>query len=648
MYAAGWIMTLFSSLETLPLPHVAALWDVLLAGGGWKVLFRAVLALLECAGHDLLLGDFPTIVQFLHKYPQHRLPPTPAALLRRAMRFKVTHTTVRALETAHAALSAPPPAPAPPSAAAEKAASDSRDRGTGAAPAAAGTHRVQSQVSVVQLQSPAPSAVSGVFSDGGDDVADGEGGSERDARSAGGADEGAANNPFSPTAAAGADAAGDGSLLPAVAGPLSPTTKCRLRATSMAVFLAAEGEDRGAGTGGVPQGVSVAGLPSPPRLRFASDGTGPQAGSDDSSGGFLDGGDGEAAAALAAAAEAASLELGGLSVSPSALGLVSTVPHTFAAGLSSEGHGSASEDGLFPFAFNEAGVPIAAVAPHAARMGRGSVAAGQGGGYGRGPASGDDAEAALGIAASGAGGFTASEEAGHAQGHALSSQARKRAIRSIDAQAAVSGRLTSSSAGAPVAAPMMAARLYSHDPLASGGGSSSLSMALPQHAGGGQGHTLPGRKQGGLGGGGGHEGLELGAAAAEGRAAGSGAKRGSAAAASDHDSVVAGAVAAAAEAAAMEDGESADRRHRKARGLFTLSKLVPGKSARAKEERAGYVSPGYSQHREGDDLRRDLRAVQGGAAPEHDNHVDGAGDEIFGGEGLPVGVSYGTPALTDL
>lgn len=39
---------------------------------------------------DLLLaGDFASVVQFLHTIPRHRLPPSPPALVRRAMRIKV-------------------------------------------------------------------------------------------------------------------------------------------------------------------------------------------------------------------------------------------------------------------------------------------------------------------------------------------------------------------------------------------------------------------------------------------------------------------------------------------------------------------------------------------------------------------------------
>jgi hypothetical protein len=97
MYAAGWIMTCFSSIETLPLPYVVALWDVFLLDG-WKALFRVIVALLESVSQDLCMGDFAIIVQFLHKFPLHRLPASPAAMIRRANRFKITTRTLNTIE----------------------------------------------------------------------------------------------------------------------------------------------------------------------------------------------------------------------------------------------------------------------------------------------------------------------------------------------------------------------------------------------------------------------------------------------------------------------------------------------------------------------------------------------------------------------
>lgn len=46
VFSAGWVMTLFTSLETLPAAYVAPILGLFILDG-WKALFRTVVALLE-------------------------------------------------------------------------------------------------------------------------------------------------------------------------------------------------------------------------------------------------------------------------------------------------------------------------------------------------------------------------------------------------------------------------------------------------------------------------------------------------------------------------------------------------------------------------------------------------------------------------
>jgi len=95
MYCAGWVMTIFSSLETLPVAHAAALWDTFLLSG-WKAVWRCILTLMDGISDELLL-DMSSAVQVLHQYPRLRLPPSPASLMRRVHRINVTATQLRAI-----------------------------------------------------------------------------------------------------------------------------------------------------------------------------------------------------------------------------------------------------------------------------------------------------------------------------------------------------------------------------------------------------------------------------------------------------------------------------------------------------------------------------------------------------------------------
>jgi hypothetical protein len=92
MYATSWVMTLWAGCtDSLPLTHVAAVWDAFLLGG-WKVHLRVALALLDAVGPAIEAGDLGQIVEMLHALPQDKLPPTAGGLLRRAFRFKVTNS----------------------------------------------------------------------------------------------------------------------------------------------------------------------------------------------------------------------------------------------------------------------------------------------------------------------------------------------------------------------------------------------------------------------------------------------------------------------------------------------------------------------------------------------------------------------------
>lgn len=113
-YAAGWLLTLFSSGDVLPVPGYAApvLGAALLEG--WKGVHRVALALLAAVEPDLLRTDFGGALQRLHTLPPHRLPPSPPALLRRAGRVKVTRRMLRLLGGGGAvAVAAAQPAEAP-------------------------------------------------------------------------------------------------------------------------------------------------------------------------------------------------------------------------------------------------------------------------------------------------------------------------------------------------------------------------------------------------------------------------------------------------------------------------------------------------------------------------------------------------------
>ena len=56
MFAVGWFMTLFSSLETLPLQTVIVIWDYVLAMQ-WPGMMRIVLAVLQVRSCTNLVCD---------------------------------------------------------------------------------------------------------------------------------------------------------------------------------------------------------------------------------------------------------------------------------------------------------------------------------------------------------------------------------------------------------------------------------------------------------------------------------------------------------------------------------------------------------------------------------------------------------------
>ena len=98
MFASGWFMTLFSSLNTLPLASAARVWDLYLTHG-WAAVFRLCLALLKRIEAELGLrdartedggsastaanrprvDDFSATLELLHRMPTRIV--TPAATL---------------------------------------------------------------------------------------------------------------------------------------------------------------------------------------------------------------------------------------------------------------------------------------------------------------------------------------------------------------------------------------------------------------------------------------------------------------------------------------------------------------------------------------------------------------------------------------
>lgn len=110
MYAAGWFMTLFSSMDILPYEHTCYVWDLFFVDG-WKVLFRVALALLSLVADELLHADFAVIVRFLNTFPRHRVPSVPK-LLRLARSFKVTNAQLFAMEKHYSSCLSPGDGPA--------------------------------------------------------------------------------------------------------------------------------------------------------------------------------------------------------------------------------------------------------------------------------------------------------------------------------------------------------------------------------------------------------------------------------------------------------------------------------------------------------------------------------------------------------
>jgi len=94
MFASGWFMTLFSSLNTLPLTSAARVWDLYITHG-WCAVFRIVLALLrrvergvglggpdnaninnaESGGGGAVVFDFSATLEFLHRIPTRLVTP---------------------------------------------------------------------------------------------------------------------------------------------------------------------------------------------------------------------------------------------------------------------------------------------------------------------------------------------------------------------------------------------------------------------------------------------------------------------------------------------------------------------------------------------------------------------------------------------
>ena len=94
MFASGWFMTLFSSLNTLPLASAARVWDMYLTHG-WSAVFRLVLALLKRIETELGLrvaaaeegvsagaakkrsrvDDFSATLELLHRMPTRIVSP---------------------------------------------------------------------------------------------------------------------------------------------------------------------------------------------------------------------------------------------------------------------------------------------------------------------------------------------------------------------------------------------------------------------------------------------------------------------------------------------------------------------------------------------------------------------------------------------
>ena len=112
MFAVGWFMTMFSSLETLPLDIVICLWDYILAMR-WPGMMQVVLALLRLLEPLLLQCDFAEAVELLHKLPSSALP-RGQALISCAQQFPVSQQELRRLAERFEKESPPTP-PATPS-----------------------------------------------------------------------------------------------------------------------------------------------------------------------------------------------------------------------------------------------------------------------------------------------------------------------------------------------------------------------------------------------------------------------------------------------------------------------------------------------------------------------------------------------------
>eukprot|EP00753_Platysulcus_tardus_P021597 PLAT9053.6.p1 GENE.PLAT9053.6~~PLAT9053.6.p1 ORF type:complete len:600 (-),score=247.02 PLAT9053.6:108-1874(-) len=68
MWASAWLITLFSSLDTLPLSAVARVWDAFIVEG-WAPIFAVLLAMMATLKEQLLQLDFAACVQTLHCLP---------------------------------------------------------------------------------------------------------------------------------------------------------------------------------------------------------------------------------------------------------------------------------------------------------------------------------------------------------------------------------------------------------------------------------------------------------------------------------------------------------------------------------------------------------------------------------------------------
>eukprot|EP00753_Platysulcus_tardus_P011203 PLAT3275.23.p1 GENE.PLAT3275.23~~PLAT3275.23.p1 ORF type:complete len:632 (-),score=255.55 PLAT3275.23:49-1920(-) len=105
MFASGWFMTMFSSLDTLSHGAAVRMWDMFWMEG-WCAIMRTVLAVLDALQEPLLGMDFAHAIQYLHQVPPDVVADGDA-LLRRGLRFDVTHDMLRDMEDKYLAATRP-------------------------------------------------------------------------------------------------------------------------------------------------------------------------------------------------------------------------------------------------------------------------------------------------------------------------------------------------------------------------------------------------------------------------------------------------------------------------------------------------------------------------------------------------------------